>query len=317
VKLSAPREITDYVNMPRDLHVVDMNGDGFKDIVCREQITGAVVWWQNNGSGQFPQRHLKESPGVEYYPIGFGDANSDGKPDMWFRKDGDQEDQEFLYIVYAQANGTYSGPVLVHPEWKHGRDMLIDANGDGLLDVYAYEHVFLQNADATFANAVAIGNIDANRNVVMGRFVPGWSDYQVAGFEEIRPALVQNATSEVDLSTLKASTRRLVMLVKVPAVDGNSLDELWVAVADKQGEGEISKLLRLSFTSQGGYRIEKEIELPEPDVISERAIYETMYVHATRDDQGLHFFVSTSQLMYSVNLPVPDAPALITTMSSY
>jgi FG-GAP-like repeat len=317
VKFSAPREITDYVNMPRDLHVVDMNEDGFKDIVCREQITGAVVWWQNNGSGQFPQRHLKESPGVEYYPIGFGDANSDGKPDMWFRKDGDQDDQEFLYIVYAQANGTYSGPVLVHPAWKHGRDMQIDANGDGLLDVYAYEYVFLQNADATFANAVAIGNIDANRNVVMGRFVPGWSDYQVAGFEGIRPALIENATSMVDLSPLKTSTRRLVMLVKVPAVDVNSLDELWVAVADKKGEDEIFTLLRLSFTSQGGYRIEKEIELPEPDVISERARYETMYVHATRDEQGLHFFVSTSELMCSVNLPTPDAPALITTMSSF
>ncbi len=317
VKISAPREITDYVNMPRDLHVVDMNGDGFKDIICREQITGAVVWWQNNGSGQFPQRHLKESPGVEYYPIGFGDANSDGKPDMWFRKDGDQEDQEFLYIVYAQANGTYTDPVLVHPEWKDGGDLLIDVNGDGLLDVYAFEHVLLQNADATFTHEDSTSYIDTDISVVTGRFVPGWSDYQIVNLGEIRPSQQNNATSVVDFSPLNTATRRMKMLVKVPAADGNSLDELWVAVADKQGEDEIYKLLRLSFTSQGGYQIDKEIELPEPDVLSEHAIYETMYVHATRDDHGLHFFVSTSQLMCSVNLPNLEASAVITVMSSF
>lgn len=309
VRIDAPREISDFVNEPRDIQAVDMNSDGHLDLICREEIGGKILWWQNDGMGNFPQRHVKEWEDLDFWSIGLADANSDGKPDAWFRKrDDDDDDVTRVYVAHAQANGTYANPVLIHPTWTNGGEMLLDCNGDGRMDVYGYQDVLLQNADATFTPASTVAEIDADSIVVSGRFVSGWSGNQVATLGNIQHALPQYGSGSISFAALENASRFLKSLVKVPAVDAASLDELWAITQEGNVSPNVFKLLRLSFTAQGGYQVAQEIVIPCEDVF---------HAQAYRDSQAVRFLVSATDRILMVTVPNDGSSPVISTMNQF
>lgn len=309
VKISAPREISDFINIPLDVQVVDMNGDGFPDIVCREEFGGKIVWWQNDGTGQFPQRHVKEWSDVNYWCFGLADANSDGKPDVWFSKPAEvNSEMEMLYLSYAQADGTFAEPVLTHPTWTKGNGLLLDCNGDGRLDLLVEDEILLQNSDATFTHITNAVYTDSDEDIVSGRFVPEWSGYQIAALGRIRPALVEYGSGVIDYSMLENLNRKVRKVIKVPASNSSSLDNLWIVVSDLEESPESHKLLRLSFTSSGNYQIEQEIEISCEGVKNALAY---------RDSQKVRLLISAYDRMFMVTVPNDGSPAVVTTMSQF
>ncbi|GAB3927561.1 hypothetical protein GCM10028804_32900 [Larkinella terrae] len=123
----------------------DLNKDGREDVVACEfgNQTGQLAWYENNGSGGYTKRVLREKPGAISAII--RDANHDGLPDIYvlmaqadegvflYENRGAGQFQEKRLLTFLPLNGSQ------HIE-------LADFNKDGFDDIV---YVCGDNADKT------------------------------------------------------------------------------------------------------------------------------------------------------------------------
>jgi len=177
------------------IRIMDVNGDGLKDIV-RSEYNGGPIFWvlKNNGSGWYidnqwtqPEYTYTDSNGSTIHDkfvfddkVVIGDWNGDGKDDLvkFWPVAGSTIQNSIVLIntgngwqqdtTVTANSATYNGNP-VHVSSGHGSSYFGDLNGDGLLDyVYANSYQvngisyptfavwYNQNGNLVWDNSVAV-----------------------------------------------------------------------------------------------------------------------------------------------------------------
>ncbi|HEX6813488.1 MAG TPA: VCBS repeat-containing protein [Planctomycetota bacterium] len=102
----------------------DLDGDGDVDVAMRDG------WWQNNGSGQFPNFHAAWTGRARE----LADVNGDGRIDVLTQTFTGTINEHRLFL--AQPGGGYAGTLLASTSFVQGlpRGTLADVDDDGDLD---------------------------------------------------------------------------------------------------------------------------------------------------------------------------------------
>mgnify|MGYP003670363546 CR=1 FL=1 len=121
----------------------DLNGDGKEDLVACEygDLTGKLVWFENQGGGKYLEKPLKNLPGAISAII--ADYNGDGLNDIFvLMAQGD----EGIFYFENRGNGTFSEKRLLSFSPLNGSlyMTLADFNNDGFDDIV---YVCGDNAD--------------------------------------------------------------------------------------------------------------------------------------------------------------------------
>lgn len=157
VSLGPSKEISDFITYPRDTRAADMDGDGDLDVLSREDGGTRVLWWENDGTGKFGNRHEWAWGGFDDYAFSFADYNGDGRLDVWIETQWNQMGRRIreYRVAISAADGTFGTPVLVadlEPVAFDDDDALVaDVNGDGKADLVTAEGLRIQKGDGTFA----------------------------------------------------------------------------------------------------------------------------------------------------------------------
>lgn len=84
IAFEASHEISNEISGQIEFAVaVDMDGDGDRDVLIAERLGVRVLWYENDGSGNFgaPREWMWGDAGWEV--IGLEDWNGDEVPDVW------------------------------------------------------------------------------------------------------------------------------------------------------------------------------------------------------------------------------------------
>ena len=137
-------------------NLVDLNGDGFLDLVSGRQETGDIYVWFNDGTNAWPTRatgaanpfdtifdlSMTQSSGLGkgYSNPVFVDLNNDGKLDMVMGMGGDPGTGHFR-VWYNSVASTWpdeatglANPFAGFTEGSHKAPAFADLNGDGYVD---------------------------------------------------------------------------------------------------------------------------------------------------------------------------------------
>ena len=118
------------------MEIVDLNGDGEKDILACTSLGKYIYYLENKGNQEFEVLHEFEYDLYELNEIGSGDLNNDGLVDLvysrydyssqlaWYKNLGDNE--------FSQGGVLYSVP---SPGWRSVSFLVTELNGDGVDDV--------------------------------------------------------------------------------------------------------------------------------------------------------------------------------------
>jgi hypothetical protein len=138
-----------------EIHVADMNSDGYNDIVVQSgnNQLGIVKQLSPGVYSTSPDIYTVQITGPFFRSFALGDLNGDGRADIVV---ADQANSGFLNIFLQNATGTLTGPTLLNFSFNVQDEVKIaDIDGDGLNDIivlsYGYTvQVFRQPADHTF-----------------------------------------------------------------------------------------------------------------------------------------------------------------------
>jgi hypothetical protein len=133
---SLNRVVIDQLPRPVDTQFADFNGDGREDIlICGYgNILGELAWYENQGNGQYEKRVLQERPGA--IKAGIHDFNRDGRPDIIIMF---AQALEGIELLLNQGGGVFDRTSIAaqQPAWGYSHLELVDANGDGAVDLLA------------------------------------------------------------------------------------------------------------------------------------------------------------------------------------
>lgn len=116
----------------------DLDGDGDLDLVSSDTTNNNLYWFENDGKGNFRRHFIMKNETGWFERNAVGDLNGDGKPDVvvvknqagdvvWFENSGTPGDGK-LWKRHVISKGGLPGAYDV---------VLVDVDGDGLLDVAA------------------------------------------------------------------------------------------------------------------------------------------------------------------------------------
>jgi hypothetical protein len=139
------KEIIKYLQRPVFLEYADFNNDGREDILVCEygNLTGKLVWYENQGNDQYSMRPLRGLPGAISAVI--KDTNGDGFLDILvLMAQGD----EGVFLYENRGNGTFTEKRLLTflPLFGSQYIEMADFDGDGFDDLI---YVCGDNADRT------------------------------------------------------------------------------------------------------------------------------------------------------------------------
>ncbi len=128
----------------RGVGVLDLNGDGWDDIIAADYFGNQLSVFINNGDGTFAPAVAKETGGNGEYALAIADANNDGLLDVFSANFGSTR---YVTVLLSDGNG---GLTAQTPTVVGGRPWQMvagDFNSDGNVDVAA---------DNTYENRVAV-----------------------------------------------------------------------------------------------------------------------------------------------------------------
>lgn len=177
-------ESTPLSHIATGLALVDINGDGWKDIVAANgndiSIQNLVVYY-NNGDGTFPLIPSWSSQDTDYHGhCAAGDINKDGWPDVavsvYIGKTGFSQPGR-VKVYYNNGGELEPTPSFESVEFYTFSCALGDANGDGWLDIAAA-------ASESYTSVWDRGKVFFNNN---GQFnaSPDWETSNLAGFMDV------------------------------------------------------------------------------------------------------------------------------------
>ncbi|MGB6223224.1 FG-GAP repeat domain-containing protein [Haloferula sp.] len=137
----------------------DMDGDGDIDVIATESMAVRVLWWANDGSGNFGNQREWVWGDLTSEVIGIDDWNGDGLPDVWietYQPTPDLPDYDFLVAV-NQGDGSFKEPMVIGSAidsyLSNGETMVIDINEDNKPDIISRGSLFVSNASGTLSNS--------------------------------------------------------------------------------------------------------------------------------------------------------------------
>ena len=176
--------------------IVDLTGDGKKDIVVANAVTNTISLLKGNGDGTF-QTAIDLPSGTAPNTLAIADVNGDGKPDIISTNNGDQTAGVYLNnSTPGSLNfaGQVTYPVGLYPSGLALRDL----NGDGKIDIVVLNNgdvftpsspttvnVLLNNGDGTFSvqPPQTVWNFNGGDALAVGDFSgTGRLDLAVANF---------------------------------------------------------------------------------------------------------------------------------------
>ena len=191
----------------------DFNGDGKKDVAklvvntVGQTSTYSISVLLGNGDGTFKTAVLTNTPNNADDPLVVGDLNGDGKDDIvqihpygedcraaraaGVKPSGPSECGSSIDVLLSNGDGTFATPVnysLTYTSLQGG--LLTDINGDGKLDVLAFDNLnpgnaleLLGNGDGTFQAVATLATLTgpAPGDMVFGDF-NGDGNLDFAGF---------------------------------------------------------------------------------------------------------------------------------------
>lgn len=114
----------------RGVGVVDLNGDGWDDIVSAQRFASNVAVWINNGDGTFAAPVFKEAGAAEF-SVGIADANHDGLLDAFV---GCFTSPYNVVVMLSDGNGDLVAQTPVAGGGQPWQMVVGDFNGDGNAD---------------------------------------------------------------------------------------------------------------------------------------------------------------------------------------
>jgi len=148
----------------RGVGVVDLNGDGWEDIVTANRFGNNMSIFINNGDGTFAAAVAKEAGGSGEYTIGVADANNDGLLDVFCST---FNSPYYMIILLSDGNGGLTAQTPVPAGGRPWQIVLGDYNGDGNVDV-ASANSSTNNMGVLFGNG--LGGLSAAVTYATGSF---------------------------------------------------------------------------------------------------------------------------------------------------
>lgn len=176
------------------LRIVDVDGDGRRDLLGAGGSQSDVLYWRQDGSGVLEApRSISLGNGNLVSDIAAGDVNGDGRVDIVAAVSGAADVD--VAVVLQLPDGSFSSPTIlsVDSNWQASSVAIGDLNGDGRLDIVAstggnsptHVALFLQRADGTLGaltklstydipGAVRIADVDGNGRADLLVVHQGW-----------------------------------------------------------------------------------------------------------------------------------------------
>jgi hypothetical protein len=142
------------IPFPREAYIVDMNGDGFNDVLCFSYLDGfpddeyKIRWLENDGTGNFIQDHIIDNTSETLLRIQYTDIDSDGDIDVV-----SAEDESILKLYKNNGDGSFSSAITFSsPGFYYPLSLEVgDVDNDGDIDVLASynnnEIIWHENSD--------------------------------------------------------------------------------------------------------------------------------------------------------------------------
>ena len=167
-----PNLLTGSINVA---YAVDVNGDGYADVVAFDYNNNTTITWLNLGNGTFNAAVTAPLDSTYGYPnfIYVADVNGDGKADVLFgslQALTTSSANVTLEVMFGKGDGTFGTPAAAKVQTfkiaasgtmpSNAGIALGDINGDGKLDLALVIDERLTSSTGTYVVTTALGNGD-------------------------------------------------------------------------------------------------------------------------------------------------------------
>lgn len=154
--------ISNTVGIPQTILLEDLDGDGWKDVVCTDyySIEGSVIWKKNEGNGVFSDWIVIHpnfgSPDI----LAAADIDNDSDIDLVINSDNNDS----IILVKNNGNGTFAPPITISDDESIIEVLLVDVDADTDIDIVfatTDDHIsYFSNTSGSFSStptAIATG----------------------------------------------------------------------------------------------------------------------------------------------------------------
>ncbi len=159
ISFGPAREITDAISGGLAFATAtDMDGDGDPDVMAAESNAIRILWWKNDGAGNFTKQAEWLGDGLYWQVAGLEDWNGDGRADVWMHYDSGPSDASGTVprsygVAVNLGGGAFADPEILgeHPSGSSSGDSFVaDMNGDSRKDFVTRGEVLLADAEGGF-----------------------------------------------------------------------------------------------------------------------------------------------------------------------